>query len=306
MQDDMTPKERWLAVLQRETPDRLPMDYWGTWEASQKVISFLGVVDCWQMYERLHIDPVLSVSQIYVGPQLRKGYDFYGRGFQPIDYGIGFYDEVVDYPPEGFHTIAELESNYTWPTPDWFDYSLIPGHLKGKEHYPVRGGGSEPFYEYTLLRGQELTYLDIIDNPEFLHYCLAKLVDLNYEISCRIFEQIPGQVTFTYVAEDLDSLENLLFSPITTREFFVPGMRRIIELAHQAGVYVFHHNDGAIRRFIPDLVGIGIDILNPIQWRWNGMDRGGLKQDFGDDIIFHGGMDNQYTLAFGTVEDVRQ
>jgi uroporphyrinogen decarboxylase len=82
-------------------------------------------------------------------------------------------------------------------------------------------------------------------------------------------------------------------------------MKRMIDLAHEAGVTVFHHSDGAIRPIIPDMIEAGIDILNPIQWRSAGIDRAELKREFGDLIVFHGGMDNQYTLARGTVEEVR-
>ncbi|HOQ46103.1 MAG TPA: uroporphyrinogen decarboxylase family protein [Bryobacteraceae bacterium] len=67
-----------------------------------------------------------------------------------------------------------------------------------------------------------------------------------------------------------------------------------------------HHDDGAIRPLIPDLLDIGIDILNPIQWRCRGMDRAALARDFGARVVFHGGIDNQQTLPFGTVEDVRR
>jgi uroporphyrinogen decarboxylase len=83
-------------------------------------------------------------------------------------------------------------------------------------------------------------------------------------------------------------------------------MKRMIDLAHSAGVYAFHHSDGAIREIIPDLLEIGIDLLNPIQWRCKGMDRCELKRDFGERLVFHGAMDNQQTLPFGTVEDVRR
>jgi uroporphyrinogen decarboxylase len=54
------------------------------------------------------------------------------------------------------------------------------------------------------------------------------------------------------------------------------------------------------------MIEAGIDVLNPIQWRCKGMDREGLKRDFGAEVILHGGVDNQYTLAFGSVGDVRQ
>jgi uroporphyrinogen decarboxylase len=83
-------------------------------------------------------------------------------------------------------------------------------------------------------------------------------------------------------------------------------MKRMIDLAHSAGAYVFHHNDGNITRILPELVELGIDILNPIQWRADGMDRKWLMENFGDRLVFHGAVDNQYTLPFGSVDEVRQ
>ncbi len=148
--------------------------------------------------------------------------------------------------------------------------------------------------------------MDLILYPEIVHYCLDKLFDLCYINTMRIFEQIPGKVMLTYVAEDMGSQESLLFSPDHIREYLLPRMRRIVELSHEAGAYVFHHNDGAIREIIPDLIDLGIDILNPIQWRCRGMDREALKADFGDKLVFHGGVDNQHTLVFSSPEDVRR
>ena len=81
---------------------------------------------------------------------------------------------------------------------------------------------------------------------------------------------------------------------------------KMIALVHSAGAAVLHHDDGAIRQILPDLIEAGIDVLNPVQWRCKGMEREGLKRDFGDRIAFHGAMDNQYTVAFGSVEEVRQ
>ncbi|MCL6629623.1 MAG: uroporphyrinogen-III decarboxylase-like protein, partial [Armatimonadetes bacterium] len=109
-----------------------------------------------------------------------------------------------------------------------------------------------------------------------------------------------------YVAEDLGSQTGLLYSPNQIREFLLPRMKRMIELTKQHGSFVFHHSDGAIRDILPDLVDIGIEVLNPIQWRCVGTDREGLKRDFGHKLVFHGAVDNQYTLPFGTVDEVRQ
>jgi uroporphyrinogen decarboxylase len=304
--DSMTSKERWLAVLRRETPDRVPMDYWATPEATRKLMKYLGCATEEAVFQHLHIDRPFTVEPAYSGPPIRPGKDMYGCGFRDMDYGTGTYPECVDHPLAGFSTIEEIEAAYTWPSADWFDHSVLPEQVRGKKHLPIRGGGSEPFLKYVELRGMERAYMDLVDNRAMVEYCLDKMFDFAYEYTRRIFETIPGVVNISYVAEDFGSQESLLFSPRLIREVFVPRMKRIMDLVHEAGAYVFFHSDGAIREIIPDMIAAGIDALNPLQWRCPGMDREGLKRDFGAQVVLHGGVDNQYTLPFGSVEEVRQ
>ena len=148
--------------------------------------------------------------------------------------------------------------------------------------------------------------MDLMLHPDIVHYCLDELLHLGIEEITRTYEEIPGSVTFTYVAEDMGSQDDLLISPAHIHEFLLPRIKKVIDIVHQAGAFVFHHNDGAISRIIPDMVEAGIDLLNPIQWRCRGMDRRELKSAFGDKIVFHGAMDNQETLVFGSVRDVRK
>ncbi|THG69368.1 hypothetical protein E5981_01030 [Bacteroides faecichinchillae] len=67
---------------------------------------------------------------------------------------------------------------------------------------------------------------------------------------------------------------------------------------------VLYHTDGAVFPLIPGLIECGIDILNPIQHVCSGMDRVNLKLQYGNDLIFHGGVENQRTLPMGTVSEV--
>ncbi len=305
-EETMTPRERWLAVLQRRKPDRVPMDYWTTDEARDKLLRYLGLDDERAMLRRLHIDRPLTVSPRYVGPPIPDDRDVYGIQYRNADYGTGVYREVAVHPLAAYNSVEEIQANFTWPNADWWDYSDLPAQIVGWEDYPIRGGGSEPFLTFKSLRGQEQAFMDLVLNPEIVHFCLDKLFELAYQNTLRIYEAIPGQVMITYVAEDMGSQTSLLFSPAQIHEFLIPRMQRVIDLAHQAGAVVFHHSDGAVRRIVPDMIEAGIDVLNPIQWRCRGMEREGLKRDFGDKLIFHGGVDNQYTLAFGNVEEVRQ
>ncbi len=306
MKEHLTAKERWLAVLAGQKPDRIPLDYWTTPEADQKLKKYLGCTSDAELFARLHIDRPLAVGPAYTGPPVPAGFDLYGCAYRPVDYGTGVYNECVSNPLAQYSTVEEIEANYNWPSIDWYDFSVIPGQLVGQEDRPVAGGGSEPFLIYKNLRGQEQAMLDLILYPEIVDYCLDKLFGLAYETTARIFETIPGQVTYSYVAEDMGSEQDLMFSPEHIRRFLLPHMQKMTDLVHSAGAYVFHHNDGAIRKILPDLLEMGIDILNPIQWRCQGMAREALKSDFGAGLVLHGAMDNQYTLPFGSVAEVRQ
>lgn len=301
----MTPRERWLAVLSHSTPDRVPMDYWGTAEASANLMRHLGCSTMDDVYRRLHIDPLVTVGGKYVGPPLKDGADVFGVRTQLVPYEGGLYAEPVNHPLAGFSTVDEIEASYSWPSPDWWDYSHIAEEVAANPQYAIRGGGSEPFLQYGMLRGLEQAMMDLAINPDIALHCLGKLFDLAFESTRRIYEQAPQQIHVTYVAEDMGSQDSLLFSPAAIRKFLLPGMQRMIGLAHEAGAYVFHHSDGAIRPMLSKMISLGIDVLNPIQWRCKGMDRESLKRDFGDRLVFHGGVDNQYTLARGTVDEVR-
>ena len=304
--ESMTPRERWQAVLDRRAPDRVPMDYWATAEADEKLVKHLGVGTIDEALDRLHVDRPLTVGPEYVGPQLAPGTDVFGCRSQKMVYDGGVYDEIVTHPLAEFTSVEEIEADYAWPSPDWYDYSHLAERIKGQEHRPIRAGGSEPFLQYCYLRGLEQGMMDLVAEPEIAHYILDKLFNLAYQDTLRIYEAIPGKVMISYVAEDLGSQNDLLFSPSTIREYFLPGMKRMMDLVHSAGAYVFTHSDGAVRKIVPDLIEIGVDVLNPIQWRCPGMEREGLKADFGDRIIFHGGVDNQHTIPFGTQQEVRQ
>jgi len=80
--------------------------------------------------------------------------------------------------------------------------------------------------------------------------------------------------------------------------------RENIAMIKSYGAAVFHHNDGAMAEAIPWLDDMGIDILNPLQWHLPGWDLADIKRKYGDRICFHGGIDNQFVLPFGTPEDV--
>jgi uroporphyrinogen decarboxylase len=147
--------------------------------------------------------------------------------------------------------------------------------------------------------------MDPLIEPEFTHHLLERMCDFIYRYHRRMFEACEGLMDLAEVADDYGMQTGPMISLGTFRTFYKPHVQRFIDLAHEFGMKVFHHDDGAIRAFLPDLVEMGMNVLNPIQWRCPGMEAEGLKRDFGRALTFHGGVDNQQTLPFGSVEDVR-
>ncbi len=300
----MTGRERWEAVLRHELPDRVPMDYWATPEASARLVGYLGCRDLGEALRRLHVDRPALVGPRYVGAPLAAGTDIHGCRYRRVEYDGGAYSECVEHPLAQYETVDEIEAGYTWPSVDCYDYSRIPAEAAANADRPIRGGGSEPFMDYKSLRGQEQAFMDLVLHPEIVDYCLDRLFGFCYENTRRILEQAGGRVLISYVAEDLGGQTALMMSLDHIRRFLAPRMKRMIDLVHEAGAYAFFHSDGAVVDAIPDMIEIGIDVLNPIQWRCRGMDRAVLKSRFGRRLLLHGGVDNQQTLAFGSVQDV--
>ena len=304
----MNSRERILAAINHEKVDRIPTDIWATPEVWQKLVEYFG--EGADIRAALHIDGFAGVGAAYVGPLLPEAppgetVDMWGIRTRSIEHGTGTYNEQYYFPLADAKTIDDLD-RYPWPKPDWFDYSKMREGAKAlHEHHAVQFGYMAPFYYHNLLRGLEQSLMDPHDDPEFTHYLLGRLTDSFYECHLPAFEACEGLIDVAHVVDDYGSQTGPMISLATFREFYKPHLRRLANLSHEFGAKVFHHDDGAIRAFIPDLIEIGIDILNPVQHICPGMEMDGLKRDFGEHISFHGAIDNQQVLPFGTPEEVR-
>jgi len=297
----------WAAITHQPV-DRVPTDIWATGEVMDKLASHFGPgVD---INEALHIDGFAGVSAPYIGPTLPtvpngESIDLWGIGTRRQTYDTGVYYEQCTWPLGEARTIDDLE-RYSWPRAEWFDYRQMHAAARAvHDRQLVMCGYMAPFYFHNLLRGLEQSLMDPYDDPEFTHAFLNRLSDAFYGYHLRMFEACDGLIDIAQVTDDYGSQTGPLISLDTFRTFYLPHLQRFVNLCRDYNIKVFHHDDGAIRTFIPDLIEIGIDVLNPIQWVCPGMELIGLKKDFGRQLCFHGGIDNQQILPFGTPEDVR-
>jgi len=132
-EDELTPRERWLATLKRQKPNRVLMNFRATPEVTERLRRELKCKTVKEMYEKLHIDAVISVRPKYVGPKLPEGTNVYGCRFKEAKYRSGTYSEIIYSPFAEYKTVSAIKKHYTWPTVDMYDYSEIPDQIKGFE-----------------------------------------------------------------------------------------------------------------------------------------------------------------------------
>ena len=304
----MNRRQRVLAAINHQQVDRLPTDMWATEEVTQKLYAHFAVDNRVDLYDRLGIDGIFGIGPEHIGPAPLKGDDYWEdawhMGYRKQVYATGTYGEQVYFPLAKAETIDDLKA-FPWPSPDDYDYSVIPQRAAEYPDRAISCGYAAVFYWHNKLRGLEQSLMDPLLKPEFTHYLLTRVCDFFVEYHRRCFEAGRGCIDITQVTDDFGSQHGLLISPAVFEEFYRMPMQRGIDLARSYGVTVFHHDDGDLRALLPRLTGMGIQILNPIQWRCGDWDLAALKRDFGKQLCFHGGVDNQETLPFGTADDVR-
>lgn len=307
----MTPRERILAAINHQPVDRIPTDYWATAEVTERLCAHLGCASTLEMFDRLGIDGIVGVAPPYCGPELAdlgdpgwSALQAWGMRFKRQRYAGGEYIEQVVYPLADAETIEDLEA-FAWPDPDWWDYAALPDLCSRYPDRAVQVGYTAVFYYHNMLRGLELSLMDPLLRPEFTEVLVRKVSDFFTEYHRRCFEAGRGYIDVTQVTDDWGAQKGLLTSPRVFHRFYRQAMQRAIDLAKAYGILVFHHDDGDIRPLLPALAEMGIDVLNPIQWRCGDWDLSALKADFGASLCFHGGIDNQETLPHGSPDDVR-
>jgi uroporphyrinogen decarboxylase len=306
--DAMNSRERVLAAINHLPVDRIPTDIWATAEVWEKLRAHFG--EGADVAALLHIDGGKGMWADYVGPALPampegESADFWGIRRKNVVHPGGVYAEQSFYPLAFACSIDDLD-RYAWPTTDWFDYSKMREKaVEGRRTHAVNCGYMAPFYFHNQLRGLEQSMVDPYENPEMTHEIIRRISEFFLAHHRRMWEACDGLIDLTQVTDDLGSQTGPMIGMDLYREFYAPWHAKMIALSHEFGIKVMHHDDGSCRQFIPLLVEMGIDILNPVQWRCPGMDMNELKAEFGRRLCFHGAVENQEILPFGTPDDVR-
>jgi uroporphyrinogen decarboxylase len=314
----MDPRERVLAVLDRKPVDRLPVDLWHVEEVGQALRRRFEANDDLELYRRMGLDKIVWVFIEYsaaegdhLGSQVGAGTTgsrtLWGVPLVPVQAGAAHYDEFGEPPMKGLKHPEEVTDYPWWPDPSRFDYADAERRARtAHRDFAVIGPWVSLFEIYCQLRGLEQALVDLVANPELVDAVLDRIEDIQSSMMERLFHQAGEALDLVFISDDVAGQTGLLMSPSMWHRHLQPRLARWCDLVHRHGLRVFYHTDGAAGDLLDPIVGCGVDVLNPIQHACPGMDRATLKLRYGGRVVFHGGIDNQHVLPFGSPDDVRR
>jgi uroporphyrinogen decarboxylase len=217
-------------------------------------------------------------------------------------YGKGIYTELVGHPLADESKI----SSYTCPDPDKPElYTGVDGLIrKYKDEYWIVGVAVTTMYETAwAMRGFEQMFIDFIINPDVVN----ALFDIAWNYHFSVAKNLVNRgVDMIWIGDDVGAQNRMLISPDIWRKYFKEKMGIFISSLKNINpeLKIAYHSDGYIIPIIPELIEIGIDILNPIQP--GSMNPVEIKKKFGDKLCLWGTIDEQHTLPFTNPETVRK
>jgi len=318
-------RERTFLSLEHQQPDRVPVDCWMSAGMQEKVEKNLNAT-----YERFLDQNDVDLRYIQ-GPRYNGPAPAGGAGSSNIDiWGVtrklvnvhlkddaGEYTEgykqVIRSPLQDAGSIDEIMGYDHWPSPDWFDYSVIEEQcrrIKDAGRVAVFMGDRlnriAQLKPACYLRGFEQVFIDMIENPEIARAVFQNISEFYLEYGRRILEAANGKIDILCTGDDFGTQNALLISLSMWREFFKPGFKKFVELGKDHDIYVMHHTCGSIYPLIPDMIECNLDVLQSLQPEAANMDPRVIKEEFGDKLSFQGGISIQKILPHGSPADVRE
>jgi len=314
----MKHRDRVFLALNHEIPDRCPMQISFTPEFAARLAVEMNVNDetihnphgggnTYQLERALDEDMLLtSVGWANSYYQEADQYvDEWGIGWKSVEYdtpfGKGRYTEFDHHPLADDRAIG----SYQPPDPNRPElYRESEWMIREfKDEYWIVGVTVTTIFECAwALRGYEQMMMDFVVNPDLAEQILD--IPFNYHLTAAK-RLVQMGVDMIWTGDDIGAQNSMIISPAMWRKFLKPRMAAFISEIKSINpqLKVAYHSDGFIYPIIPDLIEIGVDVLNPIQPA--SMDPAQLKKDFGDRLCFWGSIDEQHTLPFGSPADVR-
>ena len=317
----MTSRERVLAAVSRQVPDRPPIFVTVTPQVARALTDHLG----WEYEEP--VDSLLSTRISHTKMLTRLGNDCVGiaacapddrpsvtnaKGVIINEWGMrfktaGLYNEFCEYPLAHAETTVDID---TYPFPDPHTAGRFREAEKTlaayRDNFCIVGDLETTIFETAwYLTGLEKFLVDLVSEAAYMNRLLDKILEINLETGRQL---IRLGADIIWAGDDFGTQQGMIMDPGLWRKTFRPRIRLLFEEFRKVNpdIKIAWHCCGSIPEIIPDFIEIGLDILNPLQPRARGMDPQSLVNEFGRDLVFFGGIDIQELMPKGTPGQIKE
>ena len=292
----MNSKERVYAALRKEPVDRVPIFMWFHPDTAEKLGEILEIPPD-KVKEAMGDD----IRQVWVGNNhAMEGIIHTNDGEGHVDpWGIewikrGPFNQIANSPLEDASEDEVIRYKYPYHAIDEFLENMLPLMPLSDDYFLGCDVSPNVFEMCWRIRGMEQVIYDLGANSQLAKKMLDSAGYFSLELSKKACNRF--QFDWLWVGDDIGGQQGMIISPEMWREMIGPSLKQIFNVGRKKGIYVAFHSCGAIRPIIPDLIEMGVDLLNPIQCNCPGMGPLDLKKEFGKDLSFMGGVDTQVLL----------
>ncbi|MBC7217819.1 MAG: hypothetical protein H5U36_06715 [Candidatus Caldatribacterium sp.] len=313
----MDSRTRVYKALKHNEPDRIPLDFEAREEVVQGLIGILGLRNREDLLSYFGID-FRQGGLLPGGEFLRRGAFFHPRRKWVIEVSPGIYEDEfgIRYRTDdkgryfGFiaHPLARDEDLSRFSFPDFEEEERYDALKKVvalfKSRFFIQGEATSTLFELAWqISGYEHFLYKLYRDPAWAEKLLDEILALRL-VQCTRYVEIG--VDIVYLGDDFGMQDRMMVSPELWRKYFKPRMRTLIETCKKANpsVFIQYHSDGYIEPIIPDLIEIGVDILNPVQPEC--MDVEKIKRCYGKVLTLHGTISVQSLLPFSSREQLKE
>ena len=337
----MTSRERVLAAMNFQIPDRVPIDLGGFQTGIHKK-AYIGLLRYLGMEEEIimldHVqqlvkpgEQVLELFHVdfrYVTAKGPEGFDGSirmnsrdGQLWHDLrdEFGVvwSMPDKQQLFMDISHHPLADagIRDIEEYPFPDGGDPSRFKGvreevlKLQENTNYAISTGIGGVVYETCwYMRGLERWFTDMLENPAFCEALLDKILRFWLDYYTGFMKETGDLIDVVMIGDDLAGQTGPLFSPEFYREIVKPRQKKLVQhIRSLTKAKIWYHTCGSVTEYIPDLLDNGIHILNPVQISARGMDPKYLKETFGKKLVlWGGGIDSQHVLPFANPEKIKE
>ena len=316
----MTSRERILTTLEHREPDRCVTYLWINDDCLCALAERVGASDLDGVERALGIDRWRPVSvPLRAAPEdedivgrfvpdefkAMKDVQIHDNGMvERVHPDARYLEDLIWHPLQTMISPDDLDA-YPFPGPE----CIAPDGRFGQEIRRLKESDAvvftelgQPFKTAWHLRGMENLFCDFLENPAFVDALYDRLYAF---VTAQACEAARCGIDVVEVVGDIAMQDRLMMSPEIWRSYDKPRLASLIRAVKDArpDTRIYFHSDGDVGAIVPDLVEIGLDILNPIQPEC--MDACRLKEEWGDRLVLHGGVSVQRTIPLGTPHMVR-